>query len=85
MGTPEERDRRVSMVRRVTIWVSVGSLAAAGVIGAILGVGRPGAADTTSTTTSGSDTTSGPGGGFTTSTRAPGASSGAGGVTSGGS
>jgi hypothetical protein len=86
MGTPEQlrqRDRRVSFVRRVTIWVTAGSLAVAGGVGAILGAGRSDAKNTTPT--SGSDTTYGPGGGFTTPTQAPGDSSGAGGVTSGGS
>jgi hypothetical protein len=83
MGTPEQlrqRDRRVSTVRRVTLWVSAGSLAVAGGVGAILGVSQPDAKNTT--TTSGSNT---PGGGFTTSSQAPGSSPDAGGVTSGGS
>lgn len=87
------RDRNVSLVRRITLWVSAGSLATAAGVGALLGFGHAGTADTdssaTETTTPTTDATPGAtsdsGDGFQQPRQPPGGSGGSGGVTSGGS
>ena len=83
------RDRNVSLVRRITIAVSAGSLALAAGIGAFLANGHTGKADTTSDDSTGTGTGTGTdqGGGFQQPWQppGPGSSGGSGGVTSGGS
>jgi hypothetical protein len=88
------RDRSVSTVRRITLWVSAGSLALAAGVGALLGLGQAGSADTRSSTTPAAgtpttgatdapSTTTDPG--FQQPWQPPGSSGGSGRVTSGGS
>ncbi len=82
MGNTETRDRQVSLVRRATIWVAAGSLAATAGIGALLGTDHRNA---TAVPTEGVSPSSPSSTGLTQPTEAPGQSDGSGTVTSGGS